>query len=104
MSQIEANLSDALAPFAVTEKERQNVTERKRERAKYHIVPATSSSENQNARRSGTATKTGSGSKRKRKRDEDSLLSVIFGDGQSNSVGSSSKYQRSAMSSKHRKR
>merc|ERR1712013_968822 len=41
---------------------------------------------------------------RKRKRDEDSLLSVIFGDGQSTSLESSAKYQRSAMSSKHRNR
>eukprot|EP01083_Nonionella_stella_P042668 115188_1 len=98
LSQIEAKLTSALAPFRKENEE--NVDANKQKLSAYHFVPATSSSDNINKR-------SGSKGKKKRKerhkRDDDSLLKSIFGSSPIEQQHRG-KYQRDTVSSKQKRK
>jgi len=92
LAQIDANLTDALAPFHRSPQNNNDENIDINKLSAYHFVPATSSSENINRNYNNK--------KRKRNKDKNSMLSSIFGDEQQ----STSKYHRDTFSSKQKRK
>eukprot|EP01083_Nonionella_stella_P185335 675607_1 len=95
LSQIEAKLSSALAPFRKENEENVDETNKQKRMSAYHFVPATSSSDN---------IKTKKKKRKKRKPQNDSLLKSIFGSDPPIEPQHRAKYQRDTVSSKQKRR